>query len=239
MSIPHYGTHPRGRESPVMGGSPLPAPLIAMPGKIAVLVDGGFARAKLRQHHKRHPTATDIEQVVHALLEHEKVREYSLYRVFYYDAAPYSGSITHPITGVSTNYATTAVSKDMTKLMDQIEMKENFALRKGVLLAQGWKLSKQALRKLGPGTTLTKSDIEPSLSQKGVDMRIGLDIASIATKHLVDAILLVTGDSDFVPAMKYARREGAKLILYSFDHGVVRDLKAHADILIPPTEIAL
>ena len=40
-------------------------------------------------------------------------------------------------------------------------------------------------------------------------MRVGLDIASLTLKKQVEVIVLVTGDSDFVPAMKFARREGA------------------------------
>ena len=51
------------------------------------------------------------------------------------------------------------------------------------------------------------------LKQKGVDMRIGLDIASLANKKLVDQIVLIAGDSDFVPAAKHARREGIDFIL--------------------------
>ena len=44
-------------------------------------------------------------------------------------------------------------------------------------------------------------------------MRVGLDIASIATKRLATQIVLVAGDSDFVPAAKFARREGVDFIL--------------------------
>lgn len=102
-----------------------------MSQRIAVLIDGGFARAKLRDHHKRTATADDIENAVHALLQHQKLRQYALYRIFYYDAAPYSASIRNPISGDSTNYGSTTVSREMTRLLDQIEMKENFALRKG------------------------------------------------------------------------------------------------------------
>jgi uncharacterized LabA/DUF88 family protein len=53
-------------------------------------------------------------------------------------------------------------------------------------------------------------DVILGLRQKGVDMRIGLDIASMTLKHQVDTIILVTGDSDFVPAAKLARREGVE-----------------------------
>jgi uncharacterized LabA/DUF88 family protein len=62
--------------------------------------------------------------------------------------------------------------------------------------------------------TLTAPDLEPNIQQKGVDMRLGLDIAAITLKGHADVFVLVAGDSDFVPAMKFARREGAQLPSY-------------------------
>ena len=44
-------------------------------------------------------------------------------------------------------------------------------------------------------------------------MRIGLDIASITLKKQANIIVLVSDDSDFVPAAKLARREGVRFIL--------------------------
>ena len=61
-------------------------------------------------------------------------------------------------------------------------------------------------------------------------MRIGLDIASLALKRLVSAVVLVTADSDLVPAMKFARREGLRVYLDTLGGGWVRpELKVHAD----------
>lgn len=60
---------------------------------------------------------------------------------------------------------------------------------------------------------LSNDDVSLDLRQKGVDMRIGLDIASLALKRFVNTIVLVSGDSDFVPAAKLARREGMQFIL--------------------------
>ena len=34
------------------------------------------------------------------------------------------------------------------------------------------------------------------MRQKGVDLKIGIDIASLAYKKLVDQIVLISGDSD-------------------------------------------
>lgn len=66
-------------------------------------------------------------------------------------------------------------------------------------------------------------------------MRIGLDIASLTLKQHVEIIVLITGDSDFVPAMKFARREGAQLILVHLGHDVREDLLEHSDIVLTPS----
>jgi uncharacterized LabA/DUF88 family protein len=39
-------------------------------------------------------------------------------------------------------------------------------------------------------------------------MKIGLDMAWLSSKRIVDKIIIVSNDTDFVPAMKFARREG-------------------------------
>ena len=44
-------------------------------------------------------------------------------------------------------------------------------------------------------------------------MRLGIDIASVAFKKQVNQIVLISGDADFVPAAKLARREGIDFIL--------------------------
>jgi uncharacterized LabA/DUF88 family protein len=64
-------------------------------------------------------------------------------------------------------------------------------------------------------------------------MRIGLDIASLAFKRIVGAVLLITGDSDLVPAMKLARREGLRVYLHTARAGGVRpELRHHADRVV-------
>jgi len=68
--------------------------------------------------------------------------------------------------------------------------------------------------------------------QKGVGMKIGLDLAWIALKRIVDAIVLIAGDADFVPALKFARKEGLRVYLETLGHSVRRELKAHADVVL-------
>jgi len=76
---------------------------------------------------------------------------------------------------------------------------------------------------------LGDNDVALGLRQKGVDMRIGLDITSLTLKRQVDTIVLVTGDSDFVPAAKLARREGVEFILDPMWQNVTDDLFEHID----------
>ena len=62
-----------------------------------------------------------------------------------------------------------------------------------------------------------------------VDMRIGLDIATITLNRQADVIVLVSGDSDFVSAAKLARRNGATFILDPLWQNVSPDLIEHID----------
>ena len=68
-------------------------------------------------------------------------------------------------------------------------------------------------------------------------MRIGIDISSLAFKHQVNQIILVSGDSDFVPAAKQARREGIDFILDPMRSTIKDDLFEHIDgisvVIIP------
>lgn len=82
---------------------------------------------------------------------------------------------------------------------------------------------------LGHWTALQESDVVFPFRQKGVDMRIGLDIAAMTLKRQVDTIILVTGDADFIPAAKLARREGVEFLLDPMWQSVNDDLLEHID----------
>jgi uncharacterized LabA/DUF88 family protein len=76
---------------------------------------------------------------------------------------------------------------------------------------------------------LTDDDFVYDVNQKGTDMRVGLDIASVSYKRQADQIVLVAGDSDFVPAAKLARREGVDFILDPMWGPIADDLHEHVD----------
>jgi uncharacterized LabA/DUF88 family protein len=58
------------------------------------------------------------------------------------------------------------------------------------------------------------------LRQKRVDSMICVDIASLSLKKKVENISILTGDSDFIPAIELAKSEGVTTILW---HGDVRN----------------
>jgi len=193
--------------------------------KVAVLIDAGFAKIALAKKLGKQAAAADFEHLVHSdIMGHAKLDGTELYRAYFYDAAPYAGKVTNPIDQTRTNLKNTPTYTNNSQLHQQIQQCEWFALRLGECRAQGWELNhhylKQIKQSATPNTTLAPGDLKPRLSQKGVDMRIGLDIAWMATKQLVDIMVLVTADSDFIPAMKFARKEGIAVAMMNMGNPI-------------------
>jgi uncharacterized LabA/DUF88 family protein len=98
---------------------------------------------------------------------------------------------------------------------------------------RGWRVRGSALEAIARlNRPLQDDDLELHLEQKGVDLRIGLDIARLALRQLVDVLVVVTGDRDLVPAFKFARREGLRVLLDHLGAPVNRELKVHADVVL-------
>ena len=115
-----------------------------------------------------------------------------------------------------------------------MKKKRKIALRLGVLDdGRNWVINprktKDLLSKRISIDDLDESDVTFPFRQKRVDIKIGLDIASITLKKQVDQIILVSGDSDFVPAAKLARREGIDFILDPMWNPIKPHLFEHID----------
>ena len=158
-----------------------------------------------------------------------------LYRMFFYDCPPVSKKLHHPLTGKAIDLGKSEEANYRIALHAELKKRRKVALRLGRLADNHrWLFSDQKrFRKTLRGDTgvseLKESDLHYDIRQKGVDMRIGLDIASIAFKKQVDQVVLVAGDADFVPAAKLARREGVDFVLDAMWHGISPDLQEHID----------
>lgn len=247
--------------------------------RIAVLVDGGFFLKRLPAlvgPERRGTPAQVAEQVRIACKRHVQrlIGEDAhanpsrwldhVYRLFYYDAAPYDGVSHHPILNRRIEFARSDEASFRQELFSELRRKRKFALRLGKVQKEGdWQfrdgLAKRLLlvrdslpllesalageplpeigadqrgaleRLVATVRALDDGSLYFGLRQKGVDMRIGVDIASITLKRQADTIVLVTGDSDFVPAAKLARREGVEFILDPMWQSVSDDLHEHVD----------
>lgn len=171
-----------------------------------------------------------------------------LYRIFVYDCPPSDKTIMHPLTQKSVWLKKTDLYTWTNNFHQALICKRKVALRMGELLesSAGYVLNTDAVKKLCRGELAVKdlkeSDFHLDIQQKGVDMRIGLDIASLSYKRLVDQIVLIAGDSDFVPAAKHARREGIDFILDPMWHTIKPSLNEHIDglsscVLKPPKNL--
>jgi uncharacterized LabA/DUF88 family protein len=68
-----------------------------------------------------------------------------------------------------------------------------------------------------------------SIRQKQVDIYLAVDMIKLASKNRVENIILVTGDTDFIPAIKYVKDEGAMVTLFTAKKDSFRELSATCD----------
>jgi len=207
--------------------------------KTAILVDGGFyrKRAELLWGHKTpEDRATELKDYCRAhIMNRDGSYSRQLYRVFYYDCPPINKKIFHPLLGNTVDLGKTDLFGWANEFLDQLKKLRKFALRMGRLSEPTayYALKAETIKNLCRGKKtiqeLEDRDFSLSVEQKGVDMKIGLDIASLAYKKQVDQIILISGDSDFVPAAKLARREGIDFILDPMWAKIKPDLFEHID----------
>lgn len=205
--------------------------------RTAILVDGGFYRkraARLWGQKTAEQRAAELYAYCHAHLKdgHE---ERHLYRIFYYDCEPIGRrSVFHPLTKKNVDLDKSDTYKWSNTFFEELKRRRKVALRLGTMSEQVHynlkpSVTKALLQKKITLEDLTEKDFEFIAPQKGVDMRIGVDIASMTFKKQVDQIILIAGDSDFVPAAKLARREGIDFVLDPMWADIRPDLFEHID----------
>jgi uncharacterized LabA/DUF88 family protein len=202
------------------------------------MVDGGFFLRRYRylkgQTYDARQVAKDLFtwSLKHLEGKNNELRE--LYRIFYYDCPPLQKKIFNPINRELIDLGKSEEAQFRTNLHSELRKLRKVALRQGRLGDYGnWIVSAAKMKALLSGslkaTELGPEDVTYEVRQKGVDMRIGLDIASLTYKKQVDQIVLIAGDADFVPAAKLARREGIDFILDPMWKEISDELHEHID----------
>ena len=207
--------------------------------RAAIMVDGGFYRRRAKALYgdiSPQDRANELETICKNLLYERNSRSHVyLYRVFYYDCPPSVKKVYHPLLQRTVDLGRSCEFTWMTDFLRELKKKRKFALRMGELSDSQiiYTLNAESVKKLCR-KEITVDDLKEesfilNIEQKGVDMKLGLDIASVAYKKQVDRIYLISGDSDFVPAAKLARREGIDVILVPMEAHVKDNLFEHID----------
>jgi uncharacterized LabA/DUF88 family protein len=214
--------------------------------RVAILVDGGFFFRRYRNILKNidHSDAAAVADAMYKMATAHLWRraktgaskkEGELYRLYFYDCPPLTKRVHQPVSGKSLDLSKTREALFRTECHRELRSKRKVALRLGRLDENNadWQLKpgvlRDLLKKQRSFENLTDSDFIYYARQKIVDTKIGLDIALLSEKRLVDRIVLIAGDSDFVPAAKHARREGIDFILDPMWNPIAPDLHEHID----------
>lgn len=214
--------------------------------RVAVLVDAAFFHRRYKAlvpEWRKHSGQHVAEQLHQWACDHTRFnatgrislsQPSDLYRVFVYDCPPFIGRKQHPLTKRDIDFGKSDLATFKQAFLQRLPQLRKVALRLGHLSEiKNWKMRDQVVDDLLKGKRslddLTEEDITLDVKQKGVDMRIGVDVASLAYKKLVDRIVLVAGDADFVPAAKLARREGIDVVLDSMHAHINEALYEHID----------
>ena len=214
---------------------------------VAVLVDGAFFLHRYARvypggnSHSPFQVAKELHKIClrHSNRENQLDggRYNDLYRVFYYDCPPLQKKAHHPLTRQAIDFSKTPQAQFRLQFFEELKQLRKVALRLGHL--QGdlvWNIRPQRFKDLLAGTVtvagLKEDDVFHDVRQKGVDIKIGVDITSLALKKQVDRIVLIAGDADFVPAARLARREGIDFILDPMWNHIAPSLFEHIDGLM-------
>lgn len=206
---------------------------------VAIISDGGFVLRQIKRRLKISVENKSLAEIIHKWMTHdiplalkEKTQKtVSLFRINHYDCFPYEGEILNPFSGY-----TRMVRADHRKdFLNHFSRLDRVSFQPGRLSLNGWKLkdfsglverSKQVPSKQ---FRVTANDFLPNFVQKKVDVQIVMDVVRLAQQGTIQAIVFLTADSDFVPAIKYAKDQGLLVYLMPLGRRVAQDLIMEVD----------
>jgi uncharacterized LabA/DUF88 family protein len=188
----------------------------------AILLDGDFTRRLLKRRIGHLPSVPEIEQFCKSALKPGEI----LLKTHFYDCPPFGEKKTLPVSRKLHDFTATSVHSRAIEFQKSLMENPFFVYRRGHLSFDGWILKESSVKRLlkTPGP-LSDEDFDPVLSQKQVDMKIGLDVAKLSIGQRVGRILLATSDADFIPAIHFAKSCKVEVILLS-DVAAVRRTKS-------------
>lgn len=171
--------------------------------RIAIFIDGGHVGKLWKEHFgiRGGYAAIDYQKLVRWISGSSEVL-----RAYYYDCLPYQSA--------EPSQRERDMLSGKQRFFFALEKIPRFCVRQGKLVFRGYVCKKR----------------KPSFIQKRVDLRLGLDLGSIVTTGKVEKVALIAGDSDFIPAIEFAREKGVITLLVHGPFGTYhKDLWQAAD----------
>ncbi|MFN7834275.1 MAG: NYN domain-containing protein [Burkholderiaceae bacterium] len=217
-----------------------------------IVVDGPFFVKRIRQifpiaiHYDPRVMADLVWRLSAAHLFERNQPKRHLFRIFFYDMSVQEKRVVLPVTRQSVDLSRTKEGLFRQAFHRQLHRKRKLSLRLGEGGEMtGWQLREDALNDLiakrMETDELHDDDFTPNVNLRGMALRMGVDIVSLAYKRQVQQIVLLAGDGYFAPAAELARHEGVDIVLDPMWQNIPEDLFAFIDGLrstCPPAERA-
>lgn len=197
-----------------------------------VLIDGGFLRKRCNELHTK-LRAQDIPYVAAQLMKREGA-EGEMFRIYYYDCPPSAQEVVLPVSGGLYRFSQDPLYDQQMLFLNQLKAEDHVWVREGVLSFQGWQLRRDVYDRQfsHPVPTLDDSCFIPQFEQKEIDTLIAMDIMQAAQERTVKKLFLIAGDTDFAPALRFARERGIQVFLFTLGNKVKLELSENADVVV-------
>jgi len=231
------------------GGEFLPKTKL-MRDMAAMFFDAGFINARARKLLGR--ANVNFPQLAAILAEMADIQDY---RVYFYDAPPYKWP--EDILSEEEKKRQREAQSKKDRFFRRLEITDRFIVRRGKLrpashsrytyedlrgdleqvLREEGIYTPELMKRLSDRIIKTMRD-RMALQQKGVDSRLVTDLVSLCALEKITTAVLVSNDSDFAPALKFAVATGVRTVVCGpkSDSEEYRPLIRYADIYIPLTK---
>lgn len=147
--------------------------------RTAIFIDGGYIGKLCKEHFK----IGRSDRVNYGKFVQWISGSSEILRAYYYDCLPYQSA--------KPTQKERAMLAKKQRFFFSLEKLSRFCVRQGKLVFRGYDDKKK-----------------PLFIQKRVDLRLGLDLGSLVSMGKVEEVAIVAGDSDFIPAVDFAKEKG-------------------------------
>lgn len=218
----------------------------------AIMVDGPFFIRRIRQifpasvHYDAKLMADLVWRLSAAHLFERNQPKRHLFRIFFYDTPVFQHKVVLPISKQSIDLSKSREGVFRAAFQKQLQKKRKLAVKLGEPRdIESWKLTEDAMADLlGKRITvddLADEDFTPDIAPRGLELRMGVDLATLAYKKHVQQVVLLTGDGAFSSAAELLRHEGIDVVLDPMWQNIPEELFTYIDGLrstCPPAERA-